>query len=129
MLKIFRRCIGVVVNFVDWLTRPQPLQRSELERKMLASEVKTLRIYDYRGCPSSLKLRQTLHRLNLDIAYCDIRKCQVYQDDLLSQYGKLHAPCLRIASNDSVQWLDDPAQIIQYLNQRFAPATPQDALA
>jgi len=129
MLKLCRRFIGVVVNFLDLLTRPQPIQRSEPELKRLAQEVKRLRVYDYRGCPSSLKLRQALYRLNVDIQYCDIRKCQIYQDDLLSQFGRLHAPCLRIEQNQNVQWLDDPAEIIQYLNQRFDPATPQDALA
>jgi len=129
MLKLCRRLVGVVVNFLDLLTRPQPIQRSEQERKLFAQEVKRLRVYDYRGCPTSLKLRQALYRLNVGIQYCDIRKCQIYQDDLLSQFGRLHAPCLRIEHNDSVQWLDDPAQIIQYLSQRFDPVARQDALA
>lgn len=86
---------------------------------MLAQAVKSLRIYDYKGCPRSLKLRHTLHRLNLDIQYCDISSSQIHQNNLLTQYGHLHAPCLRIEENQTVQWLDDAQQIIQYLNQRF----------
>ena len=69
MLKLFRRVVGVVVNFVYWLTRPKAIERSEQERKLLAQEVKSLRVYDYRGCPSSLKLRRALYRLNLGIQF------------------------------------------------------------
>ena len=73
MKTVLRRIAGVTVNFIGWFNRPAPLQRSEQERKKLASEIKRLRVYDYPTCPSSLKLRHTLHHLNLDIQYCDIQ--------------------------------------------------------
>ena len=40
-------------------------------------------------------------------------------DNLLAQFGRLHAPCLRVEEKHSVRWLDEPEQIIHYLNQRF----------
>jgi glutaredoxin len=119
MSKAVRSIVGFVVGVCGWVTRPAQIQRSEQDRKMLAQAVKSLRIYDYKGCPRSLKLRHTLHRLNLDIQYCDISSSQIHQNNLLTQYGHLHAPCLRIEENQTVQWLDDAQQIIQYLNQRF----------
>ena len=119
MSKAVRQIVCFAVGIFGWLTRPAQLQRSEQDRKMLAQAVKSLRIYDYKGCPRSLKLRHTLHRLNLDIEYCDISSSLIHQNNLLTQYGRLHAPCLRIEENQSVQWLDDSRQIIQYLNQRF----------
>lgn len=129
MKFVFRRITGFAVNLFGWLNRPAPLQRSEQERKSLSSEIKRLRVYDYPSCPSSLKLRHALYRLNLDIQYCDIRKCQIHRDNLLSEFGRVHAPCLRIEENQTVQWLDEPEQIIHYLNQRFAPVTEQAARA
>jgi glutaredoxin len=125
MNQIVRRTVGHAVNLIGWFTRPEQIQRSEQERKQFAPLLKGLRIYDYKGCPSSLKLRHALHRLNLDIEYCDIRKCQVHCDNLLAQYGRLHAPCLRIEENQAVRWLDEPDQIIHYLEQRFAPVTTE----
>ena len=119
MSKAVRRIVCLFVSVFGWLTRPSQIQRSEQDRKMLAQAVKSLRIYDYKGCPRSLKLRHALHRLNLDIEYCDISSSLIHQNNLLTQYGRLHAPCLRIEENQSVQWLDDSRQIIQYLNQRF----------
>jgi glutaredoxin len=122
MSKAVRRIVGFFVGFFGLMTRPAQIQRSEQDRKMLAHAVKSLRIYDYKGCPRSLKLRHALHRLNLDIQYCDISSSQIHQNNLLTQYGRLHAPCLRIEENNTVQWLDDSRQIIQYLNQRFDTA-------
>ena len=127
MIQISRRLVGHTVNIIAWLTRPAQIQRNEQERKLLANELKSLRIYDYKGCPKSLKLRQALHRLNLDIEYCDIRVCQVHRDNLLAQFGRLHAPCLRIEEGQSVRWLDESEQIIRYLNQRF-PSSPAQSL-
>jgi glutaredoxin len=129
MLMLVRRAIGMVVRCLEIVTRPQPVVRTEREQKWLVQEVKNLRIYDYRGCPSSFSLRRTLRKLGLDITYCDIRKCHLHQKDLLSQFGRIHVPLLRIDTPDGPQWLDDAQQIIQYLNQRFGPAHQQDVVA
>ncbi|MEY4640958.1 MAG: hypothetical protein RLZZ227_952 [Pseudomonadota bacterium] len=117
---IVRRTLGKAVNLVGWFTRPEPIARTEQEMKLLAPALKMLRLYDYRSCPKSLKLRHEIHRLNLDIEYCDIRDSQVHRDNLLSQFGRIHAPCLRIDDQHGPRWLDDCEQIIQYLNARFA---------
>jgi hypothetical protein len=117
---IVRRTLGQAVNLIGWFTRPEPIVRTEQEQKLLAPALKMLRLYDYRSCPKSLKLRHEIHRLNLDIEYCDIRDCQVHRDNLVAQYGRMHAPCLRIEEQHGVRWLDDCDQIIQYLNERFA---------
>lgn len=127
MKVVFRRVTGFAVNILGWFSRPTPIERSAQERKFLASEIKRLRVYDYPSCPSSLRLRHTLRRLNLDIQYCDIRKCQVHRDNLLAETGRVHAPCLRIDEGQGVRWLDDQDQIIQYLNQRFDPANASEA--
>ena len=117
---IVRRTVGQAVNLFGWLTRPEPLYRSEQERKLLAPVLKGLRLYDYKTCPQSLKLRQELYRLNIDLEYCDIRSCEIHRNNLLAQLGRIHAPCLRIEDAHGVRWLDDCEQIIQYLNERFA---------
>jgi glutaredoxin len=129
MKIVFRRLAGMTVNLFGWFSRPTPIERTAQERKFFAGEIKRLRVYDYPNCPSSLRVRQTLHRLNLDIQYCDIRKCQVHRDNLLAEFGRVHAPCLRIEEGQSVQWLEDPKQIVQYLNQRFDPANAREASA
>jgi glutaredoxin len=118
---IVRRTVGHAVNLFGWLTRPAALHRTDQERRQLAPALRGLRLYDYRTCPKSLKLRHALHRLNIDLEYCDIRNSHIHRTNLLQQLGRLHAPCLRIEDAQGVRWLDDCQQIIQYLNERFAP--------
>jgi glutaredoxin len=127
MKIVFRRLAGLTVNLIGWFSRPTPIERSPQERKFLAGEIRRLRVYDYPGCPSSLRVRQALLRLNLDIQYCDIRKCQIHRDNLLAEFGRVHAPCLRIEEGPGVRWLGDSTQIVDYLNQRFDPANSQQA--
>lgn len=124
-----RRSLGVAIELFTLLTRPAQIQRSGQEKKALLQELKYLRLYDYAGCPSSRTVRHTLHRLNLNIQYCDIRKCQVHSDDLLAQHGQLRAPCLRIESVNGVQWLDQPEAIVDFLVNRFDPTFSQQAVA
>ena len=126
---IVRRTVGHAVNFFGWLTRPEPIARTEQERKLLAPALKGLRLYDYTTCPKSLKLRHELYRLNIDLDYCDIRSCEIHRDNLLAQFGRLHAPCLRIEEAQGVRWLDESEQIIHSLNQRFASATLEAELS
>lgn len=129
MKIVFRRLAGLTVNLVGWLTRPTPIERTPQELRLLAAETRRLRVYDYPNCPSSLKVRQTLRRLNLDIQYCDIRKCQVHRDNLLAELGRVDAPCLRIEEGSHISWLCDAGQIVSYLNQRFDPANAPAARA
>ena len=129
MTRIMRRNIGVVVHLLSLMTRPVQIARSEQELRLLAQELKHLRLYDYKGCPDSMRVHHTLHRLNLDVQYCDIRRRQVHCDDLLSQYGSLHAPCLRVESPTGVQWIDQPDEIIRYLVEHFDPQVTQGAAA
>jgi glutaredoxin len=125
---IVRRTVGHAVNLIGWFTRPEPIVRTEQDMKLLAPALKLLRLYDYKSCPKSLKLRHKIYRLNIDLEYCDIRDCQVHRSNLLSQRGRLSAPCLRIEEQHGVRWLDEPEQIIQYLNERFAPGSAPDEL-
>jgi glutaredoxin len=129
MTRIMRRSIGVVVHLLSLMTRPVQLQRTEQELRLLAQDLKRLSLYDYKGCPASLKVHHTLYRLNLDIQYCDIRKCQIHSDFLLSQHGRLHAPSLRIENPDGVEWINDPDAIIEYLVARFDPQYAENVAA
>lgn len=127
---IVRRTVGHAVNLFGWLTRPEPIFRTEQDRKRLAPALKGLRLYDYKTCPKSLKLRNELHRLNIDLDYCDIRSSEIHRNTLLAQFGRIHAPCLRIEEPHGVRWLDEPEQIIHYLNQHFAgPSLATESIA
>ncbi|MEX2366098.1 MAG: glutaredoxin [Pseudohongiellaceae bacterium] len=125
VFRLFRRLTGLVVNFYGRLTRPRQIQRSVEEKALLNREARGLSLYDYKGCSAGVKIRNTIHGLNIDIEIRDIRKCPVHMDNLLSCHGRVQVPCLKIEENGKVQWLDQPEEIIQYLTQRFDTRSAQ----
>lgn len=114
-----RRALDSFLGLFDWFFRPQPIVRSEQELKRLAKAASGMALYDYKGCSASRIARREIYRLGIDIESRDIGKCSIHQDNLLSEFGKLKAPCLRIEEKGVVRWLDEPEAIVEFLNQRF----------
>lgn len=102
-----------------WFSRPEKMRRTEKESKLLAKETSGISLYDYKWCAASLKARHEIYYLNIEIERRDIQRCSVHQDNLLAQFGRLKAPCLRIEEQGKIQWLDEPDEIVHYLHQRF----------
>jgi len=120
MLKFtIRKIIDSFLSLFDWFNRPQPIARSEEESRKLAKATSGLALYDYKGCMASRKTRHEIRRLNIDIERRDICKCTIHQDNLLAEFGKLKAPCLRIEEKGEVHWIDEPEKIVFFLHDRF----------
>lgn len=113
--------------FIDWLTRPAPMQRSAGELKLLAREVRGLALYDCKTCPDCIRARRAIHQLNMPLERRDIGKSPVYRDDLLAGIGQIRTPCLRIEQNGQVHWIEEPGAIIDYLNRRFGEQAASEA--
>ncbi len=117
--KAYRRALATFLGLIDWLFRPEPIERSEEEMKKLAKLTSSLALYDYKGCLASRLPRREITRLNIDIETRDISKCSIHQDKLLAEFGKLKAPCLRIEEKGQISWVDEPEEIVQYLHKNF----------
>jgi len=114
-----RKTVDSFLSLFDWLYRPQPIVRSEEESRKLAKATSCLALYDYKGCVASRKTRHEIRRLNIILERRDIGKCSIHQDNLLAEFGKLKAPCLRIEEKGEVKWIDEPEKILHFLRDRF----------
>lgn len=122
LVRLVRKGVSRFIALTSWFTRPAKIERSEQERRELAQQARCIALYDYKGCPSSIKTQREIYRLNIEIECRDIGKSQVHRDNLLSGLGCLKAPCLRVEERGKVQWIDEPEQIVHYLHERFGPA-------
>ena len=119
-MQIIRWILGRIILFVDAITRPTPLQRSNDAQAKIDAETPALTLYQYLACPFCVKVRRQMRRLNLNIETRDAKHGDGKQE-LLEQGGKLQVPCLRVdESGKPVQWLYESTTINQYLEQRFA---------
>ena len=118
-LKLFREGLGRIIVLINFVTLPKPMQRSldQLEQVALAS--KSLSLYQFYACPFCVKTRRTIHRLNIPITFRDAQS-EPYRTELAQGGGRVKAPCLRIESEEGIQWLYESNDIIRYLEKHFS---------
>lgn len=116
--KIVRAVLGKAILIGDALSRPRPKQRDEAAQKAVDKDVSKMALYQFHACPFCVKTRRTIRQLNLPIKLIDA-KVEPHKSTLLEQGGSPKVPCLRIESDDGVQWMYESNDIITYLEQRF----------
>ena len=122
ILKLLRNGVGSLVVLVDWLTRPQPIQRNTEAQAQVEEEIKDLTLYQLYACPFCIKTRRALHRLNLPIEIRSVATGSPHREELLQGGGRIQVPCLKIADSGQDVWMYESADIIHYLEQRFSQA-------
>ena len=121
LAKALRNGLGCVVATIDQLTRPAKKKRSPEAQAEVEIRTAKLPLYQFHGCPFCIKVRRTMHKLNLPIQTLDVNKNAVAEQELISGGGKRTVPCLRIEREDgTVQWMYESNDIIKYLETNFA---------
>lgn len=120
IVKALRNGLGCMIAGVEQMTRPAKKQRSAEAQAQVNADAAKLTLYQFHACPFCIKVRRTLHVLNVPVALVDA-KDPVNEKVLIEQGGKRQVPCLRIADDEGkVTWLYESKQIIDYLQNRFA---------
>lgn len=120
IVKALRVGLGSLIVLGDRLTRPRPMRRSPAEQAAVEAAAQGLALYQFHACPFCVKTRRALHRLNVPVALKDAKNNPQDRQDLLEQGGKIKVPCLRIEEGDSVTWMYESNDIIDWLDSRFA---------
>ena len=121
IFKPVRWVLGQIIIFIDWLTRPKPLQRSPEEQAKVDEQTAKMALYQFQQCPFCVKTRRQIRRLNLNIETRDARNDPKWNSELIEQGGKYQVPCLKIVTDDgSVEWMYESSEINAYLEKRFS---------
>jgi len=120
-LKALREGLGRLIVFIDFISRPKPIQRSVEEQQQVDAAVARLSLYQFYACPFCIRTRRGIHRLNLPMGFRDAQKPGEYRSELEREGGKVQVPCLRIEEGDTVRWMYESDAIMEYLNSRFDP--------
>ncbi len=121
IFKPVRWLLGQIIIFIDWLTRPKPMQRSVETQKEVDEQTQNMALYQFQQCPFCVKTRRQIHRLALNIENRDARNDPQWNQELINDGGKYQVPCLKITAADgSVQWMYESTEINQYLDEKFA---------
>ena len=120
IFKPIRWVLGQIIIFVDWVTRPKPVQRSVEAQKEIDAQTENMVLYQFNQCPFCVKTRRQIRRLALNIEKRDARNDARWNQELIADGGKYQVPCLKITDNDgSVEWMYESSEINQFLNEKF----------
>ena len=119
IIKGVREGLGRLIILIDFIFSPKKQQRTESDQEKIIEEVKSIKLYQFYACPFCIKTRRAIKRLNLPIETRNAQSGQ-YRAELLAGGGEVKVPCLKIESEEGVQWMYESADIIQYLEKRFS---------
>ena len=119
IIKGIREGLGRLIILIDFIFSPKKQQRTESNQEKINEEVKSIKLYQFYACPFCIKTRRVIKRLNLPIETRNAQSGQ-YRAELLAGGGEVKVPCLKIESDEGVQWMYESADIIQYLEKRFS---------
>jgi glutaredoxin len=119
IIKGVREGLGRLIILIDFIFSPKKQQRTESDQEKINEEVKSIKLYQFYACPFCIKTRRTIKRLNLPIETRNAQSGQ-YRAELLAGGGEVKVPCLKIESEEGVQWMYESTDIIQYLEKRFS---------
>ena len=123
IFKSIRWALGQLIIFIDWMTRPKPIERSTEVQKEINQQTKNIVLYQFKQCPFCVITRRTMHRLALDIEKRDARNDPKWNGELINEGGKYQVPCLKITAEDGgVEWMYESSLINKYLTERFSVA-------
>ncbi len=121
IFKPVRWVLGQIIIFIDWITRPTPMQRSAQAQSEIDKATQMMALYQFKQCPFCVKTRRQIRRLNLNIEQRDARNDPKWNQELVNEGGKYQVPCLKITTEDgSVEWMYESSEIGQYLEKRFS---------
>ena len=120
MLKLIRLILGSLIAFFNWLTRGRKLNRSAEQQALVEQALKSYALYQFTLCPFCIKVRRTLHQLNLPRELRDAKNNQQFRQELKEQGGKIKVPCLRIDHGDKVEWMYESDDINHFLKEKFS---------
>lgn len=119
-MTIIRKILGSIIIFIDAVTRPKPMKRSQEAQSEADFRAEQLSLYQFHTCPFCVKVRRAIHKLNINVKLCDAKLDQ-FGKELLEKGGKRKVPCLKIDHNGTIEWMYESKTIIEYLQRSFNP--------
>ena len=120
IFKPVRWALGQIIIFIDWITRPEPIERTPEKQAEIDKETAAMALYQFTQCPFCVKARRHIRRLGLNIESRDARNDSNWKQELINKGGQYQVPCLKITAADgSVEWMYESSDIVQYLEQRY----------
>ncbi len=122
-MVVIRWILGQIILLLNFVFSPRGIKRPSEQQAAIDRETAQLTLYQYLACPFCVKVRRSMKRHSLNIETRDTKRNDQFREELVQGGGRLKVPCLRIEEEGgTVRWMYESSDIINYLEQSFAPA-------
>lgn len=104
------------------------VERTAAQQQKADRLANSLTLYTLNSCPYSAKVTRHLNQLNINVTVKNLKRCHIYQKELLVGGGRAQVPCLRIESSQGCKWMYESDDILMYLDKKFLPKGQVEAL-
>ncbi|GAB2647642.1 glutaredoxin family protein [Vibrio panuliri] len=119
-MKVIRWILGRIILVLDFVFSPRGVKRSTEAQQAIDEKAAQMALYQFEACPFCVKVRRALKRQSVKIDLRDAKNDPQHRADLEAGGGKIKVPCLRIETQQGVQWMYESADIVAYLEKEFA---------
>ena len=119
-MKLIRYVVGRILLLANFLTRPKPAIRSQVEQDEIDAAMSGMSLYQFSACPFCVKVRRHMRRRSINIELRDARDNIEIKNELVREGGKHMVPCLRIETDaENVKWLYESNDICIFLDSEL----------
>ena len=119
-MELIRYIVGRILPLANFLTRPKPVLRGQVEQAKTEAAMSGMSLYQFRACPFCVKVRRHLRRRSLNIELRDARNNIKIKNELVREGGKHMVPCLRIETDaKNIRWLYESDDICAFLDSEL----------
>jgi len=119
-MKLIRYVVGRILLLANFLTRPKPVIRSQVEQDKIDAAMSGMSLYQFSACPFCVKVRRHMRRRSINIELRDARDNIKIKNELVREGGKHMVPCLRIETDaENVKWLYESNDICIFLDSEL----------
>ena len=119
-MELIRYVVGRILLLANFLTRPKPAIRSQVEQDEIDAAMSGMSLYQFSACPFCVKVRRHMRRRSINIELRDARDNIEIKNELVREGGKHMVPCLRIETDaENVKWLYESNDICIFLDSEL----------
>ena len=119
-MELIRYVVGRILLLANFLTRPKPVIRGQVEQAKIDAAMSGMSLYQFRACPFCVKVRRHLRRRSLNIELRDARDNIEIKNELVREGGKHMVPCLRIETDaKNIRWFYESDDICAFLDSEL----------
>ncbi len=113
---VIRWLLGRIILLLNVIFSPKFKNHPADVRKQIESILAGTSLYQYPACPFCVKVRRAMKSQGIVLPLVNVKSDAMAKQQLIEHGGRLMVPCLRMETEQGVNWMYESSDIIAHLN-------------